>query len=136
MTITPIRGFHRLFVALTMLWAFFIAVFVPQKSFWDVRHQYEVQYQKDLVICLGLQPDGRMLTASELQTCDESAKQSRDIREESFLPRNSWGYYLEHWRRLVGLIIGPPLVLYALAALTWWVWRGFKSHGKEERTAN
>ena len=73
-------------------------------------------------------------TPEEVQNCYDSADQTWKEIEEPFSPKYFWGADLETWRRLVPMIVVPPLLLYAFAAVIQWIWRGFKPRARSGQT--
>ncbi len=117
------RGFNRLFLVLATVWAIGLAVLLPLKLQWDGQQRALIQYREDNKTCdqLVVESPGWTMT----KDCYQRATENLQGTLETYSFKNFWVYSVGLWRTLVPLIIMPPLIIYALTALSVWVWRGF-----------
>ena len=111
------RGFNRLFLVLTLLWTIFWNVAYPLEWQWKGQLEVTRQYDEWVKNC-----DPRDVTVD----CYKVAMDSRRSGLEVYSFTHFWWLPLVAWRVFLPLTVVPPLVLYGLALLCAWTWRGFK----------
>ena len=118
------RGFNRLFLVLAFGWVICWAVLYPLQRQWKGQHEALITWRKDVKNCdqLVVERPEWALT----KNCYEQAS----IREKNTLEfysfKNFWIYPVAAWGVFLPLIVLPPILVYGLAALGVWIWRGFK----------
>jgi hypothetical protein len=113
------RGFNRLYIVLACMWAvYFLFVYPQQQKAEALRQQ-----NHDATICYASEyalPHG-------LRDCLTLAEHSFQTRVDMWSPRN---FYLRGWWLLSVVVLLLPLIGYGLcrgaAAVSLWVWRGFR----------
>jgi hypothetical protein len=117
------RGFNRLFLAMTVLWAIFLAVLVPLTLQLDGQMRTMAKYREDVEEQKKLAADGDLGGSLSF---GEIIEENRRNALEFYSLHNFWVWDLGVWRWEIPAIIVPPLVLYWLGMLFQWVWRGFR----------
>jgi len=120
------HGFNRLFFVLTIGWTIYCAVVYPLWFLLKHREAAGKEHNKDYKNCVQLfmveRPDA---TGRTLQDCFDQADSDYKNASEHFSLRNFYKWDLAFWKLLLPVIIVPPVVLYALVAMSMWVRRGF-----------
>ena len=118
------HGFNRLFLVLALGWAIFCAVFYPLQQQWEGQHQAFMQHDKDYKNC------AQLLVERPEWPLTKNCYEQADIREKNRLDfysfKNFWMLPVAIWYVFLPLIVLPPVVVYGLAVLGVWVWRGFR----------
>jgi hypothetical protein len=113
-----------LFVALAFGWAIFWAVLYPLQRQWEGQHEALILYQKDNKNCDQLVVERPQWALTN--DCYHAAYDQWKIRSEFYSYKHFWGHPVAFWRSFLPLIVLPPFAVYGLAALSAWIWRGFK----------
>jgi hypothetical protein len=124
------RGFNRLFLALTLLWAIFWAVLYPLHRQWEGQQKAFEEYSKMQKTCAQLVlelPEWDMT-----KNCYERSFENYQETLKFYSFKNFWIYPVAFWEIFLPIIVVPPIVIYGLAALVVWVRNGFKPRTKEE----
>lgn len=118
------RGFNRLFLVLTFVWAICCAVLYPLQRQWEGQHKALIKHGEDIKNCdhLIVERPGWALT----KNCYEDASSNLKNTLEFYSFKKFWIFPVVFWRLFVPLIVLPPLFVYSLTALAVWIWRGFK----------
>jgi hypothetical protein len=119
------KGYNRLFLALTLLWAAFWTVLYPLNRQWVGQQEAITDHNKEDKNCDALVvelPEWNM-TKNCYQRSSENFKNALGFY--SF--KNFWAYPVIFWRLFLPLIVVPPVIVYGLAALGVWVRNGFKT---------
>ena len=118
------RGFNRLFIVLTVLWAIFCGVLYPLKVQFDGQMRAVFQHDKDVKMCqqLIVERPNWDLTKNCFDRIDENQRSAMELY--SF--KNFWIFGVAYWQLEVFAIVAPPLVIYILTVIGRWIWRGFK----------
>jgi len=120
----PWRGFNRLFLVLTIVWATWCAVLYPLQMQFERQQEAVSQYNKDTKACqkiFALDADMDYMT-----NCLKQAEVNRGNAMELWSFKHFWFYDVAFWQLEIPAIVLPPLLVYALAMIGRWVWRGFK----------
>jgi hypothetical protein len=109
------RGFNRLFLVLTACWLVFIFVVMPIVE----RREFIEIYSQRLADC----QHEKYLSHEDSQTCADQYKSN--VNGIGY----SWSLEKGGWHEVLGAAVVPPAILYclvyALALIAAWVWRGF-----------
>jgi hypothetical protein len=127
------RGFNRLFVALTIVWAICCTVIFPLRMQFDGQRQAFSQHNKDTQMCQQLmveRPEWDMT-----KNCFERIDEYQRNTMESYSFRKFWVWDVAFWRLEIPAIVLPPLLVYALAMIGRWIWRGFVSPASKNISA-
>jgi hypothetical protein len=131
MPVDFMRGFNRLFLALIIGWAIICAVLYPLQMQFRGQSQAVSQYDKEVKNCqqLMVEAPGWDLTKNCLERAEQNQKNALEI--SSF--KNFWYLDVAFWQLEIPFIVLPPLILYVLAMLCMWIWRGFTSSSTNQR---
>ena len=121
------RGFNRLIIVLTIVWALFCAIVVPVVFIHRITVKLEAEHIEANTDCT----HDYSLTGDELKRCYEMSDATWKEIEKPFSLKNFWLFDVQTWQRLVPMIFLPPLMIYVLATLVRWIWRGFKPKSGE-----
>jgi hypothetical protein len=117
------RGFNRLFVVLTVAWAVYCLLVFPQQQKRKAMAEYSTRYSDCYSEYLG---------KNERAACTKVAAEFFKVEVDSWSPRN---FYIGAWWILLLAVVALPLIVYWLcrgtAAVSLWVWRGFKANPAE-----
>ena len=112
------RGFNRVFVVGTCLWALYCLVVLPYQLRKSASDHYLVRDR----ICTSSYDDADQLTERLRQDCFASAERDFNVERE----KDSWPrFYKENWGILAVVVAGGPLLIYLVALLMVWMYRGF-----------
>ena len=112
------RGFRRIFILGTCLWAFACLVVLPYRLREVASERHFSRYQ----ICLST-AEVDPITEKIRRGCFTSA--DRDFNDEH--EKSSWPrFYKENWRLLAALIVGGSSLTYLAALTLVWMYRGFR----------
>jgi hypothetical protein len=117
------RGFNRLFLVLTLLWATFWIVVYPLHAQWDGQQKALEEYNKANKNCDVLvveSPDWAMT-----KDCYTRSLENYRNQLELYSFKNFWWYAAAFWKALVPITVLPPAILYGLVALGVWIRNGF-----------
>jgi hypothetical protein len=128
------RGFNRLFLVLTLMWATLWAVLYPLERQWEGQQKALEERDKENKNCDVLiteQPEWSM-TKNCYARSEENFQNA--LRFSSF--GNFWMYPMALWELFLPLIVLPPGVVYGLVFLGIWIRNGFKprSSTAEDKT--
>jgi hypothetical protein len=124
MPFDPWRGFNRLVLALTIVWAVCCAVLYPLRMQFDRQRSAVVEDDKGMKMCQQLiaeHPDWAWT-----KNCLDEVRQNERNALELYSFRNFWILDVVFWRLVIPAIVIPPIAVYILALLGRWIWRGFK----------
>jgi len=115
------RGFRRMFVIATTLWAFACLICLPYKLRQMAADHFLARYE----ICKSPQQVDPV-SGDIRRQCFASAERDyhHDIQKASW-PR----FYIENWKLLAILVLGVPLLPCLAAAIVVWLYRGFSQLG-------
>jgi hypothetical protein len=114
------RGFSRLFVVLTVLWALYCGVGYPLQIQIEGQMKADSDYRDAVKVCV--QSPGPF----GLKDCFDLAEKNRKSTTEFYSLKNVYTDIWRFWWLLLPAIAVPPLAVYGLAALGVWLWHGFK----------
>jgi ABC-type spermidine/putrescine transport system permease subunit I len=113
------RGFDRLFLVLTILWALYCALVFPFQQSATAFHQY----QRETNSCY--QAEGSI---NDMNSCADVVFENWRATTDRWTYKR---YYHDTWWPLLLVIVIPPVVVYGLArglaAVSIWVGRGLKT---------
>ncbi len=111
------RGFRRVFVIATTLWALACLIWLPYTLRQMAADHFLARYE----ICKSPQQIDP-LSGNMRQQCFVSAERDfhHDI-QKAYWPR----FYTENLKLLLILVLGAPLLPYFTAAIVFWMYRGF-----------
>jgi hypothetical protein len=118
------KGYNRLFWALTLLWAVLWVVLYPLHNQWVGQKQALADYGKNNKNC-----DALVVERPEWDMTKDCYKRSTENFQNTltfYSFKNFWVYPVVFWRLFLPLVVVPPVIVYALAALSVWVRKGFK----------
>jgi hypothetical protein len=114
------RGFNRLFIVLTVVWAIYCMIVYPLNE----RGKAAVIYDRQLSACYQYEA-GR--GQAELNNCLHFAEGMFHDFADQWTFKN---FYAHSWPFILAATVGLPLVVYGvgrgLAALSLWVYRGYR----------
>jgi hypothetical protein len=111
------RGFRRVFMIATTLWAFSCLIWLPYKLRQVAADHFLARYE----ICKSPQQVDPV-SGNVRPQCFSSAE--RDFRHD--IQKASWPrFYIENWKLLVTLVLCIPLLPYLTALIVAWLYRGF-----------
>jgi hypothetical protein len=118
------KGYNRLFWALTLLWAVFWLVVYPLHNQWVGQEKALADYHKENKNCdvLAVEMPQWDLTKNCYQRSMENFQNT--LTFYSF--KHFWAYPVVFWELFLPLVVVPPVIVYALGALSVWVRKGFK----------
>jgi hypothetical protein len=115
------RGFNRLFLVLTVAWTVYCTVIYP----FNERAKAFAHYQEDQRGCFERE------LGQDKDRLDACLKLAKDEWQTSV---NQWSFknfYIGAWPLILAAIVGIPLLTYGavrgVAAVSLWVWRGYKT---------
>lgn len=115
------RGFNRLFVVLTVAWAVYCLLVFPEQQ----KRKAMAEYSTRSNLCYSDYSD-----KDERAECTKLAAVRADV--DNWSPRN---FYIGAWWILLLAVVALPFIVYWLcrgaAAVSLWVWRGFKANPAE-----
>jgi hypothetical protein len=115
------RGFNRLFVVLTVVWALYCLVVYPMQQ----RRKAQSHYTADSQSCYETELKE---SKPKFDACLKTAKEEWQTSVDQWSVKN---FYIGQWPLLLAAIVGLPLLLYGclrgIATVSLWVWRGFKT---------
>jgi hypothetical protein len=117
-------GFNRLFLVLAFGWAICWAVLYPLQRQWEGQHEAFIKYRKDIKNCDQLVVERPEWALTKNCYVQAMTNWQNTLKFYSF--KKFWIFPVMFWRLFVPLIVLPPILVYGLAALTVWIWRGFK----------
>jgi hypothetical protein len=123
------RGFNRLFLVLTVVWATFWAVLYPLERQWEGQEKALEEHDKENKNCDALireQPESSM-TKNCYAWSDENFQNA--LKFSSF--SNFWMYPVALWEFFVPVIVLPPTTVYVLVFLGVWIRNGFKPRSSQ-----
>ena len=124
MTANVKRGFNRLFLVLTLVWATFWVVVYPMHGQWEGQQKALEEYDKAKKNC-----DAIDMERPDYPTLDNCYKQSWENYRNQLEPysfKNFWWFPAAFWEGLLPIIALPPALVYGLVALGVWIRNGFK----------
>ena len=119
------RGFRRVFIIATVLWALACLLWLPYKLRQVAADHFLARYE----ICKS-PPQVDPVSGNMRQQCFTSAERDfhRDIQKATW-PR----FYTENWKLLLILVVGAPLLPYLVALIAFWMYRGFSCRRQQPR---
>jgi hypothetical protein len=118
------KGYNRLFLALTLLWAAFWAVLYPLNLQWAGQQKAITEHQKEDKNCDALvveRPEWDMT-----KNCYQRSAENFQNALGAYSFKNFWAYPVVFWRLFLPIIAVPPIIAYGVVALGLWVRNGFK----------
>jgi hypothetical protein len=118
------KGYNRLFLALTLLWAAFWTVLYPLQRQWDGQDRAIAEYGKENKNCDALvveRPEWDMT-----KDCYQRSSKNFQNMLRAYSFKTFWAYPVALWRLFLPMVVVPPVIVYALGALSVWVRNGFK----------
>jgi hypothetical protein len=114
------RGFNRIYIVLTVLWAGYCLFGFP----WQARRDAADFFGKQTLVCY----DAASTHPNERKSCLDEAQK---IFQEEIAPWQWTNYYRANWTYIFVAIVLVPLVLYGIcrgvAAVLEWIVRGFRT---------
>jgi hypothetical protein len=123
MTFGIARGFNRLFLVLTIGWALYCAVLYPMHHQWEGQEEALVKYSEDNKNCDQLVKESPEWSLT--QDCYQRAMTDLQDKLKFFSFGNFWILDAAFWKLLIPAILIPPFIVYAIALIGKWVWKGF-----------
>ena len=128
MQIDAKRGLNRLFWVLTIAWALVCTIAYPLHLQFERQIEVNTQHEKGLASC------GQNYTDfHQSEACYDREDQAWRNGLAFASVKNFWIWDAVFGRLLAPAIILPPLVVYVLALLSGWIYRGFKSSSSPGR---
>ena len=111
------RGFNRLFVVLTAIWAVYCLILYPAQQRREALKVYSDEYHN----CYD--------TEHHQEKPKDCAKQAQELWQTTVDQWSVKNFYIGDFWLLLVIVVVLPMVVYGfcrgLAGLTLWVWRGF-----------
>jgi hypothetical protein len=132
------RGFNRLFIVATIVWALYCAVWLPLKQQGEALTQADKTLQLETKTCM----DSAMETARESGSTESVMTPTAiaSFNACSKIAKDEWEYRISHssvktfyatqWPFILAGIVIVPLIAYGImrgvVAVSMWIWRGYK----------
>jgi hypothetical protein len=125
MTVGITSGLNRLFVVLTFGWVIYCAVIFPMQHQWEGQQRVFDANRNEVKNCDELIKEAPAWDM--MQDCYKRADENRNAMLDEYSLGHFWMLDIVFWKLLIPVIVLPPIIVFAIAMIGKWVWKGFNA---------